>query len=122
VKKFNFEKQTALAASVVTLPMASVAWLMAVPTTMTPVTFWATTLVAFGAAYVGFNTWRNSQATEHIGHVLQRTEATVKPGASSALDARISGIRTSVQEPHRAPAGVSADPALRQRDGGRSGC
>ena len=89
MKKLNFEKQTILAASVVTVPMALVAWLMAVPAMMSPVTFAATLIVAFGAAYVGFNTWRNGQATENIGHVLQRTEATTeRSGAGSGADVR----------------------------------
>jgi hypothetical protein len=87
MKKLNFEKQTVLAASVVTVPMASVAWLMAVPAVVSPVTFAAISIVAFGAAYVGFNTWRNGQATENIGHVLLRTEATAeRSGAGSAVD------------------------------------
>jgi hypothetical protein len=74
MKKLILERQAGVAAFALTLPMSSIAWLVAVPGLMSPVTFTAVSFIALGAAYVGLNTWRNSLATEHIGHVLNRTE------------------------------------------------
>ena len=87
MQKLDLEKPAVLVAAGVTVPMASLVWLMAVPAMMSPATFAAMSLVAFGAAYVAFNTWRTIQSTENIGHVLQRTEATAGQSAS-AVDRR----------------------------------
>jgi hypothetical protein len=57
------------------LPVASGVWLLAVPGMMSTMTFAAMSLISVGAGYVAFNTWRNGQPTENIGHVLQRTDA-----------------------------------------------
>ena len=78
MKKRIFEARAAGAAAVVTLPIASMVWLVAVPGVISGATFAAISLLAVGGAYVGFNTWRNGQATEHIGHVLQRAEASAE--------------------------------------------
>ena len=82
MKNRILEKTTALGAGAVTVPMASTLWLIGVPGLMSPVTFTAVSLIAFGAAYVAFNTWRNGQATENIGHVLRRAEATADRSAA----------------------------------------
>ena len=41
-------------------------------------TLLALSFLAIGAAYVGFNTWRNAQATRNIDHVLNDAEAKAK--------------------------------------------
>ena len=84
----NLRKSTALGAGVITIPLAAIAWLATVPGLMSPVTFTALSLVAFGAAYIGLNTWRNGQATEGIAQVLQRTEAPVPRSDAGLGDPR----------------------------------
>ena len=89
MKNRSIEKTTALAAGVVTIPVASLLFLWGVPGVLSPVTFAALCLVAFGGAYVALNTWRNGQATENIGHVLQRAEAVApNPDAPNAAAPR----------------------------------
>jgi hypothetical protein len=81
MKKRSFENGAALGAAAITLPMVSTLWLLAVPGIMSPMTFAVVSLLAVAGAYVAFNTWRNGQATENIGHVLQRAEAGARRSA-----------------------------------------
>ena len=76
VKNRFFEYKATVGTFAVAVPFTALAWLMAVPDAVTPVTFVAVTLVSMGAALVGVNTWRNGQATRHIGHVINETEKT----------------------------------------------
>ena len=77
MKNRNFE-MAAVSTGAVTLPLAAVVWVMAVPGMMSGVTFSAVAMVAAGAAFVAFNTWRNGRATENISHVLRRAEVPVQ--------------------------------------------
>jgi hypothetical protein len=70
-----FEFRSITATFGVVVPFAALVWLFAVPQTMSLVSLVALTLVALGAALVAVNTWRNGQATRHIGHVLNDVEA-----------------------------------------------
>ena len=69
------ERQSATAGFAIVVPFAALVWLFAVPQSISTVTFVAVALLAMGAAVVAVNTWRNGQATRHIGHVLNDAEA-----------------------------------------------
>lgn len=74
MKNRVFEYKAIIAMFAIAVPFSALVWLLAVPQMLSPVTFVALMLVAMGAALVGLNTWRNGQATRHIGHVLNDTE------------------------------------------------
>ena len=68
------------AAFAVAVPFAALLWLFAMPGTMSVVMSVALALVAMGAALVAVNTWRNGQATGHLGHVLNAPKRGVRAG------------------------------------------
>jgi hypothetical protein len=74
MKNRFFEYKAVLAMFAIAVPFSVLAWLFVVPQRVSPVTFVAIVLVAMGAALVGVNSWRNGQATRHIGHVINDTE------------------------------------------------
>lgn len=83
--KTLLEYKTTIGGFTIALPFAATVWLFAVPPTMSSVTFVALALVAMGCALVAVNTWRNGQAAETMGHVLQRAEAmAARPRTSDA--------------------------------------
>lgn len=57
-------------------------WALAVPGSMSALTFLTVTFVALGATAVLFNTWRNAQPTEIIGHVLAQAETNAGPAVT----------------------------------------
>ena len=72
--KPNLQYTSAAAAGAITIPFAAIVWLIMVPGAMSWMTFAALTSVALGGAFVALNTWRNSQATRSIAHVLNDEE------------------------------------------------
>ena len=72
--RYSIQSTSAAAACAVTIPFAAVVWLIGVPA-MSLVTFSALAALALGTTYVAFNTWRNSQATRNVAHVINDTEA-----------------------------------------------
>ena len=63
-----------VAAATLTIPVVAIAWLVAVPSTMSTATFATSVALAIGAGAVAFKTWRSGQATGTIGQVLNDTE------------------------------------------------
>ncbi len=74
MKRFDY-KSTAAAFALV-IPICLALWMLAVPTTMAPVTFVAVTVVMIGGTVVALNTWANGRPTRTIAHVLNDTEGT----------------------------------------------
>lgn len=57
-------------------------WALAVPGSMSGLTFLIVTVVALGATAILFNTWRNAQPPEVIGHVLAQAETNAGPAVT----------------------------------------
>ena len=66
------------------LPLAAIVWLMAVPNTLSFQTFAVMAVLTISVGAVGFNSWRNGQATGTVGHILYNAEAA---GAAKKPDA-----------------------------------
>jgi hypothetical protein len=62
--------------------------LWGVPGVLSPSTFAFVTVFMIGGAAVALLTWRNAQATDTVGQLLQATEAAGTPGPIADVNAR----------------------------------
>ena len=74
MKTQRFDYKSTAAAFALVIPMCLALWMLAVPTTMSLVTFVAITVVMMGGTVVALNTWANGRPTRTITHVLNDTE------------------------------------------------
>ena len=74
MKTQRFDYKSTATAFALVIPMCLALWMLAVPTTMSLVTFVAITVVMIGGTVVALNTWANGRPTRTITHVLNDTE------------------------------------------------
>jgi hypothetical protein len=74
MKTHKFDYKATAAAFAIVIPICVALWMLAVPTTMAPVTFVAVTFVMIGGTVVALNTWANGRPTRTIAHVLNDAE------------------------------------------------
>jgi len=74
MKTQKFDYKSTAAAFALVIPICLALWMLAVPTTMAPVTFVAVTVVLIGGTVVALNTWANGRPTRTIAHVLNDAE------------------------------------------------
>lgn len=75
MKTDKFDSTSTATAFAIVLSICVALWLLAVPTTMSLVTFGASVVVMMGGAVVALTTWSNGRPTRSIAHVLNDAEA-----------------------------------------------
>jgi hypothetical protein len=73
MKTYHIERGS-VAAATLTVPLVVIAWLLAVPSTMSTATFASIVALAIGAGAVVLKTWWGGQAQDTIGQVINDTE------------------------------------------------